>query len=525
MTSNDVFYFSAAPTLPSSHGPSQSIVAHVEEEESSVEEAEGSPMSWLLSQTVSLPTYSPEDWIDDRPSHDALEDEDYSSEDSQSGGISLSLDPATVGDADGPQPMTSTPNGVALAHAQPLTSHWGNSPGEMSLQGSNTTHPAFTMSTTSEGLLQHALTVLGNTSTLHHFHSLSFDDASDYLDDEMPAVNDHQGVNDVCRFIDNWAVAGGLESNADLIGRAAAYVRDWERPETITREELQGDQYDIQGINWEKLDTTREKARLARTKLCAKKARSQGAKTIKSTENYFRFRRMNTAHRAFIVHFQLRNLIACTSRSDIYYATKSRVMHTDASSQTESCVMDLTKPMGDPSSPSTFTLTALTASDDVLIAGGFLGEYALTNLASTYGTPPTQGYVTHEYNGITNHVHGFRSRSTGHPHAVFCSNDHHLRVLDTATNRFIHDAGFSHAINCAATSPCARLRAIGGDFHDALITDAASGAVLQRLATHSDHVFAAAWADDGVHVATGAQDGLVAVWDARRWAAPLARFA
>lgn len=492
-------------------------------------------MSWLPSQTVSLPTYSPEGWIDDRPSHDVLEDEDHSGEDSQPGGISLSVDPTEV---EGPQPMNSTPNDVALAYAPPLASHWGIPPTEapfdnlpnpfdnslsaLSLQGTNNTHPVFAMTTVSEGLLQHALTVLGNANALQHYHSLGFDDASDLLDDELPAVNDYQAVNDVCRFIDHWAVTGGLESGADLIGRAAANVRGWDRPETVTREELQGDQYDIQGINWEKLDTTREKARSARTKLCAKKAKSQWAKSIPSTENYYRFRRMDTAHRAFVAHFQLRNLISCTSRSDIYYATKSRVMHTDASSQTESCIMDLTKPLGDPSSPSTFTLTALTASDEVLIAGGFSGEYALTNLSSEYGTSPTQGYVTHEYNGITNHVHTFQSRSGGKPQGVFCSNDQRLRVLDCNTNQLIYDFGYEQAINCSATSPNGRMRVVVGDFHETLITDAETGLPFERLRTHTDHVFACAWADDGIHVATGAQDSQVAIWDARRWGQPLA---
>lgn len=184
--------------------------------------------------------------------------------------------------------------------------------------------------------------------------------------------------------------------------------------------------------------------------------------------------------------------------------------------------MDLTKPLGDPSSPSTFTLTALTASEEVLIAGGFSGEYALTNLSSESGTSPTQGYVTHEYNGITNHVHTFQSRSSGKPQGVFCSNDHRLRVLDCNTNKFIYDFGYEQAINCSATSPNGRMRVVVGDFHETLITDAETGLPFERLRTHTDHVFACAWADDGIHVATGAQDSQVAIWDARRWGRPLA---
>ncbi|KAK3081105.1 hypothetical protein LTS18_010169, partial [Coniosporium uncinatum] len=42
------------------------------------------------------------------------------------------------------------------------------------------------------------------------------------------------------------------------------------------------------------------------------------------------------------------------------------------------------------------------------------------------------------------------------------------------------------------------------------------------LTQHTDDAFACAWADDGVHLATGAQDKKVLVWDARNWSTPVA---
>ncbi|KAF2806955.1 WD40 repeat-like protein [Mytilinidion resinicola] len=308
-----------------------------------------------------------------------------------------------------------------------------------------------------------------------------------------------------------------------MIGLEASRVRDWKRPAEITKDELQGDRYDIQGINWEELDTTREKARAARLRLSTRKATPPPP--LPSSENYFRFRKMNTTHRISVAHFQLRNLIAAISRSDIFYASKSKVMHTDASGQMNKCAMELTKPMGDSMHPSSFSITTLTASDEVLIAGGFYGEYALTNLRSEVGEPHVQGYVTHEFNGITNHAHTFDSRSSGLPQGVFCSNDHCLRILDCTTNTFTHEFRYKQAINCSATSPNGRMRVIVGDFDKALITDAETGRPFEHLPSHTDHVFACAWADDGIHVATGSQDHKIVVWDARRWDTPLATFA
>ncbi|OCK77689.1 WD40 repeat-like protein [Lepidopterella palustris CBS 459.81] len=302
-------------------------------------------------------------------------------------------------------------------------------------------------------------------------------------------------------------------------------LRGWDRPDSITRDDLQGDRFDMQGINWEKLDTTRAKARVARLRLCSKKTNTQRATTLPNSENYFRFGKMNTTHRALISHFQLRNLISCTSRNDIYYASKTstatKVIHTDASGRSVSCAMDLTSACGDSLNSFGFSITALTASEDVLIAGGFNGEYALTHLSSTFNTPPTAGFVTHEHNGIQNHIHTFSSRSSGKPQGVFCSNDRRLRVLDCDTNQFTYDFAYEQAINCSATSPDGRMRVIVGDFNETLITNAEAGVTFERLRTHTDHVFACAWADDGIHLATGAQDSRIVIWDARRWDHPL----
>ena len=80
---------------------------------------------------------------------------------------------------------------------------------------------------------------------------------------------------------------------------------------------------------------------------------------------------------------------------------------------------------------------------------------------------------------------------------------------------------YPSAINCSATAPDRRLRAIVGDFRDAYVTNAESGEVLVTLSGHIDHGFACAWSSNGIHVATGAQDGKTLVWDARNWTEPL----
>jgi len=173
-----------------------------------------------------------------------------------------------------------------------------------------------------------------------------------------------------------------------------------------------------------------------------------------------------------------------------------------------------------------FHITALAAARTTLIAGGFRGQYAVQELLSEVGTPPTIGYVSHQPNSITNHIHGTYSRTSGQSLAVFCSNDCHLRTLDVATNTMVSDVAYNDIVNCAASSPNGRLQVLTGDFEGAIISDRDSGRILEHIRGGSKgHGFACAWADDDITVATAGQDCQALVWDARNWSAPLTAIA
>ncbi|TKA59762.1 hypothetical protein B0A49_12458 [Cryomyces minteri] len=347
--------------------------------------------------------------------------------------------------------------------------------------------------------------------------------AFDHIDEDVPAVEDYQRISNVCKFFERWAMRGGDGAGIGSLAPEAMKIGEWTRPSRIKREDLQGDRHDIQGINWARLGTTRERARRARVryynKVSIRKEASQS--NTRSTESYFRFRSMDTEHRAYLTHFQLRNLLSAPSRNDIYFAERSKVMHTNVSTHATDCVIDLTKPSFDSTHLGGFNITSLAASEDVLIAGGFMGEYAILDLSSDAGTRHTEGFITREHKGISNYAEIFSNRHSGATRAAFASNDKHLRILDCATNQIVQDFGYEHPINCLATSPDGRLRVVVGDFNETLITSAETGEPFERLKSHAEDAFACTWADDGIHVATGAQDSRVFVWDARRWDRPL----
>jgi WD40 repeat protein len=225
-------------------------------------------------------------------------------------------------------------------------------------------------------------------------------------------------------------------------------------------------------------------------------------------------------HRATFPHFQLRNVLAATSRNDIYYANGHHVFRTDAEGSVAETTIDFSSRLSAHGS-----ITTIASTDNVLIAGAFEGEYAITDLTSTQDAPCTFGRTSdltlETRSRIVNHMHLCGSRSTYTPQAVLCSNDYHLRVLDCATNQFTHSYLYPAAVNCSATSPNGRMRVVVGDFKETLITNAETGQPFEILSSHDEDAFACAWADDGIHVATAAQDSTITVWDARNWAKPL----
>lgn len=162
-------------------------------------------------------------------------------------------------------------------------------------------------------------------------------------------------------------------------------------------------------------------------------------------------------------------------------------------------------------------ISTMTIGHDILVAGGFCGEYGIVNLRASRNTRHAEGLLTYHDNNITNHVQVHLSRGSSLPIAAFSSNDNGVRLLDVNTNKFIAEHKYAHAINCTAISPDQRLRVLVGDAQNVMICNAETGEVLQDLKGHLDFGFACDWADDGWTVATGNQDMQIKIWDARKW--------
>jgi len=322
----------------------------------------------------------------------------------------------------------------------------------------------------------------------------------------------------------------------------------------VTAARLDTEEYNFQGLSWKALGTTkvavqeaRRKTYLHHTNLMSVRIFPQYADNngparfsrhtkvdgprwtnagldmpMGSHDNHFRFRQMNLRCKAQLTHFQLRNMMSASSKNAVFYAGRGEVLCLNPETNTVESIMQLDQQYPEFEGYPMTEVGTLTATHDLLIVGGFAGQYAMKSLLTSNDNDYVKGRITRAaVDGSTNHIHMFLARQSGLPAAVFCSNDQHVRILDCSTDTLIAEHNIGWAINCSATSPDGRLRLLVGDQTDPWVVAAETGKREVTLPMHQDFGFACDWAPDGLHVATGNQDGIVQIFDCRKWAYPL----
>ncbi|KAI1739356.1 quinon protein alcohol dehydrogenase-like superfamily [Xylaria scruposa] len=322
-------------------------------------------------------------------------------------------------------------------------------------------------------------------------------------------------------FLQLWRFHKKQNQLRDITGipRNAISVTEFKRPR-VAYNDLRGDEYDLQGINWQHLGVTRSSARKCRARTFRNYVNKPNSDTwnpslpdklLTRHENYFRFRSMDLRTDVRLLHFQLRNIMGCASRTAVYYPC------------TSGTVRQLNPDIGHVRIAMRFQnnddaqISTLAAEEGMLITGSFYGTYRYRSLETEDESLCYDGRLTDYDSGITNHVQVNPSRYSSTPLAAFASNDYGFRIVDLSRNEIILDKMYEHALNCTALSTDKRLRVMVGDLQDVLITEAETGKVLQKLGGHRDYGFACDWAPDGWTVATANQDKSIRIWDARKW--------
>ncbi|CAD6585473.1 MAG: hypothetical protein ASARMPREDX12_002326 [Alectoria sarmentosa] len=318
-----------------------------------------------------------------------------------------------------------------------------------------------------------------------------------------------------------------------------------QRPEKITTNDRE--LCDYQGIHWSRYQTTKEEAREVRRmtyrnlrnlgppeqKFATKafKANFPGA-VVPSSDLYFHFHEMDMKRSPDFSHFQLRHNLSATSKNAVFYTNRlprddavsvldtlksqhKTIMCFNPESGTEKCAMDVKKGYNKADTKIS-KIHTLTAGNGVLVAGSFEGVYAMKSLSADFESAPVIGTIATGGDVSTNHIHTHLDRQSGLPRVVFDSNDRSVRILDCTTSKWVACHKYPYQVNCSTTSPDGRLRLLNGDDCQPIFANAETGETLAKLPGHNDFGFACDWAPDGITMATGHQDGLVKVWDARK---------
>ena len=364
-----------------------------------------------------------------------------------------------------------------------------------------------------------------------------------YYDNED--LDEENNLLSVSFFLYHWKQMY-IEQKPDYpsISSLANHCTKVQRPDKLTAQDA--DQRDYQGIHWTRFQITKQEAREVR-RMTYRNLRNLGPReenygtkafranfpgtVIPSSDCYFRFNEMDMSRRPDYAHFQLRHNLSATSKNAIFYTYRPprpdisawdawRLSHKtivcfNPETGTESCALDVNKRFSK-EDPKISKIHTLTAGNGVLVAGSYEGMYAMKSLSADFESAPVLGEIAAGADVSTNHIQTYLDRQSGLPRAVFDSNDRTVRILDCTTSHWVACHKYPYQVNCSAISPDGRLRLLNGDGCKPIVANAETGQMLAELPGHDDFGFACDWAADGVTMATGHQDGIVKVWDARK---------
>ncbi|MED6144712.1 hypothetical protein PIB30_118475 [Stylosanthes scabra] len=217
---------------------------------------------------------------------------------------------------------------------------------------------------------------------------------------------------------------------------------------------------DIQGIQWDRLNISRDSYRVTRLEQyknyenipASGDAVNEDCKRAVKGGKYYDFFYNTRLVKPTILHFQLRNLVWATSKHDVYLISNYSVMHWSSLSGNLSEIINFAGHVA-PSEKhagsllegfSQTQISTLSVKDNFLVAGGFQGELTCKFLNKKGVSFCTR--VTHDDNAITNAIDIYDSLS-GATHFVASNNDCGVREYDVESFQLLNHTQFPWAVN------------------------------------------------------------------------------
>ena len=305
---------------------------------------------------------------------------------------------------------------------------------------------------------------------------------------------------------------------------------------------------DEQGIDWTALDSSQEVGHRWRQKKTFQPSANTGrclrngwrrASDRTLSLNRFRYAELATTHVAQTPHGQLRSVLACPSISTYYYASSSTIYRAIPCNPIPYSLLDVGRRSPAVEDPwpvhaHNTAILSVAATRDVLIATSFDGRYALQGLHAARDGPVGFGSFARGVDHPINHA-GLAATRGGPLLAALSANTSTspsrnagaFGLVDCGANRVAAQHALPFAANASAAHPEGQCHVVVGDAVRGagcvpLLVDARASRPASCLPAHpAASAFACAWSGDGALLATGAEDRLVRVFDARDVRRPL----
>ncbi|OIW06918.1 hypothetical protein TanjilG_19567 [Lupinus angustifolius] len=220
---------------------------------------------------------------------------------------------------------------------------------------------------------------------------------------------------------------------------------------------------DIQGIQWDRLNVTRQNYRLTRLQQYRNyenipqsgDAVDKECKQMDKGGKYYEFFHNTRLVKPTILHFQLRNLIWATSKHDVYLISNYSVMHWSSLTRNSSEIINFAghvapteKHAGSLLEGFSMTqISTLAVKENFLVAGGFQGELTCKRLDKKGVSFCTR--TTYDDNAITNAIDIYDSLRGG-TRFMASNNDCGVREYDMERFQLLNHFRFPWPVNVSS---------------------------------------------------------------------------